>query len=140
MENEQRKKFTPRDLDNALDRLKLMKFFPSDPGAQAALWELLGRICPHLEALEWLTFTLIDRVAEWPGAQAIRGLLCTKYDAADGVDAYCTIPGFRPEDGESRTIEAHQQWKSGGWVDSGDEQVRKLTASAEMPKIEGAKA
>lgn len=127
------------DLENALDRLKLMKYFPSDPGAQAALQELLAHICPHREALEWLVFTLINQVPEWPGSHAIRGLLCTKYDAADGIDADCTIPGFRPQDYEARTYDAHQQIKAGGWTPQ-DETVRKLAAALDMKQIAGKKS
>jgi hypothetical protein len=92
-----------------------MKFFPADPGAWAALAELLAKICPHREALEWLVTTLQNRVAEWPGAHAIRGLLCTRYEPDDGIDEYCTIPGFRPEDCEARHYEQHQALQSGGY-------------------------
>lgn len=102
-------KFSAKELDHAINRLRLMKFFPSEPGAGAALAELLAKICPHREALEWLVSTLQNHVAEWPGAHEVRGLLCTRYDAADGVDAWCSLPGFSAADAEARHYEHHAQ-------------------------------
>jgi hypothetical protein len=127
-------KFTRKDIEIAINRLKLMKFFPGDPGAQASLGELLARICPSLEALEWLTRTLLDRVPEWPGAHEVRGVLCTKYDAADGIDAYCSIPGFRAADFEAQAYDRHQAIKSGGWQ-LPDEALRRLAQGCEMKQL-----
>lgn len=131
-----REKFSRTELEDAINRLKLLKFFPTDPGAHAALFELLAKICPHREALEWLVTTLQDHVPEWPGAQSIRGLLCTKYDAADGVDEYCNIPGFRPQDCEARYYEQHEQVKTqeriGGHI---GEWHGQLSSAAEAKKL-----
>ena len=102
-------KFSAKELDHAINRLRLMKFFPPDAAAHAALAELLAKICPHREALEWLVSTLQNHIAEWPGAHEVRGLLCTRYDAADGVDAWCSLPGFTAGDAEERYYDRHTQ-------------------------------
>lgn len=62
----------------------------------------LARLCPHREALRWLVREVTDHVGKWPGPAEIRGILCTRFDPADGVDGYSTIAGYRPEDAEMR--------------------------------------
>lgn len=131
-------KFTRSDIEKALTRLRMMKFMPTDPGFQASLAELLAQICPHKEALEWLVSTLLSRVSEWPGAYEVRALLCTKYDAADGIDAYCSLPGFRADDYESQYYERHQQLKAGGWEKRG-EIIQRLANSCDMKQLTGKK-
>ena len=128
-------KFTRHDIELALSRLRLMKFMPTDPAFQVSLGELLALICPHKEALEWIVRTLLDRVREWPGAYEVRALLCTKYDAADGVDApYCSIAGFRAEDYESQYYERHQAIKAGGW-EKPVEIIERLSQAHDMKRI-----
>jgi hypothetical protein len=54
----------------------------------------------------------------------LRGLLCTRYDAADGIDQpYCTIPGFTPAEQEARYLEQRH------------EEVKRLSASEDRAAI-----
>jgi hypothetical protein len=139
MPNTGTNKFTRNDIEVALSRLRLMAFIPTDPAFQVSLGELLALICPHKEALEWLVRTLVDRVRKWPGAYEVRALLCTKYDAADGVDApFCSIVGFRPEDYEAQYYERHQAIKAGGWEKPG-EIIERLSKAHDMKQITGRK-
>jgi len=58
-------KFTKAHLQSANARLAMLQFYPTDPMTQAAIQELLARMCPDLAALEWLVTTMIDRVGAW---------------------------------------------------------------------------
>jgi hypothetical protein len=61
---------------------------------------------PSIEALEWTITQAVTYCKEWPGISEIRGLLETKYTAADGRrDPGCSIPGFTAADGERRYME-----------------------------------
>ncbi|MCL4853371.1 MAG: hypothetical protein KJZ78_18605 [Bryobacteraceae bacterium] len=107
-------KFNEADLRRANARLAMCSFYPSDEAVQAAIMELLAKMCPSLEALQWLTTTMIDRVGVWKGPMELRGVLCWRYKPADGVEANSSLPGFRPEDGEALSLERHAQLKAGG--------------------------
>lgn len=125
-------KFTQGDLNSAITRMKLLKFFPGDPGARGALMELLATLCPHREALLWLTDTLINRVGEWPGPTELRGLLCTHYRPADGVEAYCGLPGWTARDMEQREIDRNDSHKA---LESGPQQVLRDRLAEVAPKL-----
>jgi len=101
-------KITKQHLEESTDQMQMLEFWRSDPAFIAAVQAYLARICPHVEALEWLTAALVNHVGKWPGPHEVRGLLCTRYDAADGVDAHCSVPGFSPADFERKHIERHE--------------------------------
>jgi hypothetical protein len=107
------------DLDRAVTRLSLVKFFPSSAEAMGAMREFLLLICPHKESLEWLVFELVNKVGEWPGAADVRGLLSVKYMPADGLRTDCGIPGYRPQDFETAEIDRHYTRVMGG-IPAGD--------------------
>ena len=88
----------------------MLKFFPTDPGVQAAIMELLRDMVPSKDALEKLT-AKVSLLSEWPGPGELRGLLCTFIAPADGIDVYCNLPGYRAYDCEQRAIEQAQEWK-----------------------------
>lgn len=125
-------KITEADLRRANARMSMLSFYPSDSMAQGAIQELLARMCPSLEALEWLVTTMIDRVGQWKGPAELRGVLCWRYRPADGVEGNCSLPGFRPEDGEALSLERHAQLKAGGWT---EEATQFLTEAAGKLKV-----
>lgn len=94
--------FTKRDLELACDQLSMMPFFPSE--ARGAVMHLLAKMCPHRQSLDWLVAECVNHVERWPGPAELRGLLCTRFDAADGVDAYCNLPGYTAAEMEARHI------------------------------------
>ncbi len=108
-------RFTKRDLDLASARLSMLKYLPTGEGAQAAIQALLAEMCPHKQALTWLVDTLVNRIGEWPGPAELRGLLCWKFQPADGIEATCNLQGFRPVDAEAMQIEKHEAIKGGGF-------------------------
>jgi hypothetical protein len=104
---------TLEDLETAVDDLSTIPFFPNE--SRAAVQTFLAKICPHREAVAWLAAEATNRVRTWPGLAEIRGLLCTKFDAADGIDGYCTLPGYTAAEMEAKHLEHHEQFKVGGW-------------------------
>lgn len=110
-------KFTQRDIGFALSELAMCRYFPSDEGTRAAIGVLLARMCPSKEALDWLVDQFVNHVGEWRGPLELRGMLCTRYKPADGIEASSSVIGYRPEDGEARIFDQHLQLKGGGWTD-----------------------
>ncbi len=93
--------FSRADLERANLRLAMCSFYPSDPGVQGAIMALLAQICPSLEALNWLTDTMVNRIGTWKGPAELRGILCWRYRPADGIEADSSSSGFTPADGEA---------------------------------------
>jgi len=125
-------KFTDTDLNLAVVKLSMLKFFPTDPLTQSAVMDLMCDMCESKEALNWLVAEMVNRIGEWRGPKEFRGLLCTKFMPADGIEAFCSIPGYRPCDFEARAIEQHEQLKAGGWVpkEIEDKKLVKLLADS----------
>lgn len=90
-------------IKQAVERMNILRYFPSDPGAQLEIMRLLERMVPSERALEWLVSTMIDRVGEWQGPVELRGVLCAKFRPKDGIEAWSTIPGFTAADSEAQT-------------------------------------
>ena len=51
----------------------------------------------------------MNHVGSWPGLAELRGILCSRYDAADGIDQWSTLPGYRADDAEMKHLEAHER-------------------------------
>lgn len=116
-------KITNENLAMALCQLSLMKYFPSEPMQQKGLAVFLQRLCGHREGLEWLVQNLVNHVSEWPGPAEVRGIYCTRFKPADGIENFnCTLPGFTPEDGEmasaTRDVAALPQGEARGLLES----------------------
>lgn len=95
----------------AVTRLTCLAMFPTNPAAHKEIMRLIARMVPTVDALEWLIVTMIDRVGEWKGTAQLRGLLCTRFKPADGVEMDCGLPGFTPADSESAMIEQHESYR-----------------------------
>lgn len=103
-------KFTLNDLEVACDDLATIPYFPRE--SRASIIVQLQRMCPHLRALEWLVQTATAHCKQWPGLSDLRGLLCSRFDAADGIDEpTCSIPGFTVEENEARYLVRHEELK-----------------------------
>lgn len=97
------------DLGNAITRLRMLSYWPAD--AEGAVMELLLQMCPHSGALDWLVGVLINKIGRWPGPAEVRGLLCTRFRPADGIEGNCSLSGFSPAAMEGR---AAAELQSGG--------------------------
>lgn len=84
------------DIKSAITKMGMLKYFPTDEDVRAEIGALLARMCPHLEALHWLTRALIDGVGEWPGPAELRRMLASRYRLADGDEG--DAPVLAPED------------------------------------------
>jgi hypothetical protein len=102
--------FTLEDLEQACDDLELLKY--PKTMQRAAIMRLFRNMVPHKRALRWLVGELVNQVGEWPGSAEVRGLLCTRFDPADGIDRpYCNIAGYTAEEAETKHIARHDQLK-----------------------------
>jgi len=127
-------KFTPADLVAAIEDLSMCAYFPSDEGVRAAIMRLLARMVPDRQALLWLVQAYTDRIGKWHGPAELRAVLCTRFRPADGVEAFSSLPGFRPEDSEEQYLEQHEQQKI-GWT--GDAPLQISAAQPLQQLIEG---
>ena len=98
-------KFTLQDVQAAIAELSMLRYFPEEEAARAAIGSLMVRMVPHREALRWLVRAMVDRVGEWKGPTELRGVLCWRYRPADGISADSTCAGFTAGDGERLSIE-----------------------------------
>jgi hypothetical protein len=94
--------------------LALLDRFPHAPGAVGALQALLADMCPNPQSLTWLVDEFVNRIGKWHGSKELRGVLCWHCKPRDGIEANSTIPGYRPVDGEMRSLERHAQIKAAG--------------------------
>ncbi len=102
----------PEAIEKAVADLSILRYFPSGPGEQKAVMQLLDRIVDEEYRLAWLVHTLTDYVGEWPGPAQLRALYATRYRPADGIEGtHCTIAGFTPMDSERASLEAHENVK-----------------------------
>lgn len=74
-----------------LGKLSLMKFFPSDQNAQAALVEMVCGFAQDNEKIEWLVRRALAIFNEWPGPRELRALYCSRWPPSDGQEAYSTL-------------------------------------------------
>lgn len=89
-------------LSEAVGRLACLRYFPTDPNARAEIMRVLDRMVGGIEQLEWLVRTMIDEVGEWQGPRELRGVFCTRYRPADGIEAWCATGKFSAEAMENR--------------------------------------
>lgn len=94
------------DLAGALAQFSMLRYFPADEMAHESIVLLLRRLCGTRERLMWLISRMVDHVGYWPGPAEVRGLFCTRFRPADGVEADCTLPGYTAADGEATTERA----------------------------------
>lgn len=80
----------PRVVAELCAELTLLRFFPSDENARAALVLLIGRMCSTEDQVRWLVQRTVSLCNEWPGPLVLRSILCSKFKSADGISASCT--------------------------------------------------
>lgn len=105
------KKFSKQDLELAWIDLQMLAFPPPE-AARAAVMDLLRRMCPHRMALRWLIDEVVNHVGKWPGTAELRGILCTRFDPADGIDQWSALPGYSAVDQEVKFLAGHQETKA----------------------------
>lgn len=116
----------------------LMRYFPGDKAERGVIARVLTRMVADPKHLRWLVDALVNSAREWPGFGEVRGMYCTRYKPLDGIEANCSLPGFRPEDGEARSYDQHQQLKGGGWTDDGERMKELPMAESSLALVKSA--
>lgn len=83
----------------------MIPFFPRDPNAQDYLLAALRRFVGTEDELRWLTDTAINSIRKWEGLPQLRGLFCSHFRPADGVEMDCDVAGYTPADCERAYLE-----------------------------------
>jgi len=93
------KALTPEVTIQAVSKLGLMAFFPSDPEVRAALVTVLMNLIETEEQLDWLVTRALRLYAKWPGVAELRALYCSRFKPRDGIESYSTVylDGIPPE-------------------------------------------
>lgn len=101
-----------KQIEDAADELGCLRFYPSNPGAKLGIMKLLNAMVSTKPQLDWLVSTMINRVGEWKGPKELRGVFCSKFRPADGIEGDCTdTSGFTSGDLEAKYIESHEEQK-----------------------------
>ena len=81
-------------VEQALDQLAMLRFFPSDPGTRSEIARLIGKLCATDQQVSWLAGRVIDLYDEWPGPHELRAVMSSKFKPADGIDADSKHPRY----------------------------------------------
>jgi len=93
---------TREQIEAAVESFGALLYFPADAGARLVIMRLLAAICGHVEGLQWLVATMLNRVGEWKGPAQLRALYATRYKPLDGIEGEaCQLAGFTPADSEA---------------------------------------
>ena len=95
----------------AIAQFGMLRFFPADEFAKAAVMQLLERMATDAEQVNWLVRTILENYDEWPGPRELRAVYCTRFKPADGVEADL-VSGRLAAKIEMRAIEAHEATKA----------------------------
>jgi hypothetical protein len=110
----------PDTIAKAVKRLGIIRFFPVDADARLEVMEQIRRLVGNGELfgtapeqrLTWLIDTAVTHMREWGGLPELRGLYCTRWKPADGIEMYSSLPGFTPQDSEMVVIREGQTFKA----------------------------
>ena len=122
-------------IEEAVGRLSAIPFFPSSDGAVLEIMRQLknmigGEIVygsTPQERLDWLVAAAINGMRRWQGVPELRGLLCSRWKPADGIEAYSSLPGYTAEDSESLSLAEHRNHRT---IEAGQALPKLLEAAA----------
>lgn len=96
---------TEQDAKIATARLSCLRYFPTEPGARSMIAHLFMRMVSMPDQLSWLVQQFIDHVGEWHGPKELRGVFCTRFKPADGIEETSTLAGYSALDSEAGYLE-----------------------------------
>jgi hypothetical protein len=76
---------------DTVNRWGVLRFFPSEPIARAAIVESVCSMATSDSQIDWLGQKVLDTFSDWPGPATIREVFCNRFAPADGVDP--AMPG-----------------------------------------------
>jgi hypothetical protein len=74
-----------------LAALSLLRFFPQEPEARAAIVTIVCRMVSTVDQIDWLIKSALAVYDDWPGPRELRALFCSRWNPRDGVKAYSQI-------------------------------------------------
>lgn len=74
-----------------MGRLGAMRFFPSDPNAQAAILQIACEMARSETQLEWLADRMLSLYNDWPGPMEMRACFCSKFQPKDGIERHSSV-------------------------------------------------
>ena len=106
---------TKEQIVKAVGTFGSLKYFPADQPARVDVMELLASMVGTQEQLAWLVEAM-RLIGQYDGTAEMRGVFCTRYRPADGLEAECSAKGaaakYSPEAlgarGEAEHYEAKQ--------------------------------
>ena len=101
---------TPKELALIGEDLLVIPFYPI--AHHDVILRMLERFVDRPERLRWLVDAAVMNLPQWGGVPALRGLYCTRFKPADGIEADCAIPGFTPDDNETAYLDAQSKLTS----------------------------
>ena len=122
---------TPLELAAAqcVAELSMLKFFPGDELARAALMRALVEMANNPGELRDLSRRVLAHYDEWPGPREIRAVFCTFAKPRDGVEAGVTGAGTLSAAIEQRALEAHSEVKH---LAAGESVVKQLSEAKRL--------
>lgn len=125
---------TDADIEMASDELESIPFYPNTPGGKLAVMKTLRSMVSTKQQMDWLTFTMTNRVTRWQGCGEMRGVFCSRFKPADGIEADCAATaGFTPGELEAGSIAAHEDRKA---LTSGRDQKLIAGPASAIPGID----
>lgn len=122
------------EISAAVEDLGICKYFPAGDGERKAMMRLIRAMVSTKPQLDWLVSTMVNQVGEWRGPKEFRGLFCTRFKPADGIEADCLeTPGFTGAALEARSIETHEERKA---LTGGRDQKLIAGAPGAIPEVE----
>ena len=101
-------KQTARQIAEAVEQMAMLQYFPSDASARKGIMHLLAAIVDRAERLQWLVDAMVNHIGTWYGPVELRGVYCTRFRPADGIEAYCIqSAGFTAMDIEAENNQGH---------------------------------
>jgi hypothetical protein len=86
----------------------IIPFFPKGEIAKLIISQSIQNFVNHPGELNWLVSTACSHFRDWErggGLAELRGLFCTRFRPADGIETYSATAGFSAHDLEMRSIE-----------------------------------
>ena len=126
-------------MEEAAEKLSAIPFFPSSDGAVLEIMHQLKNMIgggivygsTPQERLDWLVTVAVNAMRTWGGIPELRGLLCTRWKPADGIEGYSSLPGYTEQNSRSLTLAEHRNRKA---IEAG-KKLPKLLEAAECDRL-----
>jgi len=85
---------TPRIALKCAEELALLKYFPTEPHARAALAKMMLGMIETEEQAQWLVRRTLELHNDWPGPMELRAIFCSRFKPKDRKEANTTDSRF----------------------------------------------